>query len=384
MTELDTTTDFFEEPSDTGSPGLGRARLTRPPFVPTWVYKAAAVVVALIAIVVLGVLFAGSVSRATVPKVVGLTVDAAQTTVAEAHLELVTGERRFSAIPEGTIIEQSPEPGQVLRRGETVRVVVSAGTEEFAMPDITGSLLAAARKVLEGKGLEVRIETEPSQLPSDTVLATNPSPGVMVRTGSIVRVTVAAPGGGGGSALQPLNMQGISVTIDPAVTPNGQTDISLEVARRLRSLIEASGGTVLTTRSMTDTGTAASAQIRVRRAREGSASVAVGLEVVQSGEKGIQALYPLTGTSTIVEPSRTLATGIATKLVAGGLTASASTTATDPVLSATSAPWSRVKLGSLSAAEDITNFRDPRWADSVARALYGALAEIYGVKGATR
>ncbi len=44
------------------------------------------------------------------------------------------------------------------------------------------------------------------------------------------------------------------------------------------------------------------------------------------------AQYPLTGPSAIVEPSRTFATGIATTLVANGLSASASTTPTDTVL----------------------------------------------------
>jgi len=383
MTEPETTTDFFGEPVERDTPVTGRPRLTRPPFIPTWVPKAAAVVVGALVVLVLTVMFANSVSRVTVPEVVGLDEKAAQAAASSARLELVSGERRFSGVPAGTVLEQTPAAGSVVRRGETLRIVVSAGTEEFAMPDVTGSTLAAARTTLEEKGLEVRVESEPSQQPSDTVLATNPSPGVMVQTGSIVRVTVASPAAGG-EVLVPLDLQGVSVTIDPAVTPEGQTDIALEVARRLRSLIEASGGTVATTRSMTDTGTAASAQVRTRRAKEASASVAIGIVVAENDEKGLEALYPLTGTSAIVEPSRTLATGIATKLVASGLPASASTTATDPVLAATSAPWTRVKLGSVSAAEDITNFRDPRWADGVARAIYNAVAEIYGVKGATR
>jgi N-acetylmuramoyl-L-alanine amidase len=182
----------------------------------------------------------------------------------------------------------------------------------------------------------------------------------------------------------PLNMRGVAITIDPEVTPQGQTDVTLEVARRLRSLIEASGGTVIATRSLTDTGVAASAPVRARRALEGSATAAIGLEVTPSGVKGTTALYPLTGISTIVEPSRTLATGIATALLANGISASASTTPTDPVMSATKAPWSRVRLGSMSAPEDVVNFRDPKWADSVARSIYRALAELYGVKGASR
>ena len=141
---------------------------------------------------------------------------------------------------------------------------------------------------------------------------------------------------------------------------------------------------MLATRSLTDTGAAASAPIRARRAQEGSAVVAVGIELSEKGDKGLVALYPLAGTSAVVEPSRTLATGIATALMTNGLTASASTVPTDPVLSATKAPWSRVRLGSASSPEDAANFADPKWADTVARSIYRALAEIYGVKGASR
>jgi N-acetylmuramoyl-L-alanine amidase len=383
MTELETTSDFFDGPAAGAQAPADRPRRERPPLIPTWIPIAAAVFLGVVAVIIVGTLYANSVSRATAPKLVGLELGVAKSRAATERLELAVAEKRFSILPAGTIISQSPEAGARLRRGESITVVVSAGTEEFAMPDVTGNGLLLARGLLEGKGLQLRIEAEPSEQPSDTVLATNPSPGVMVRTGTIVRVTVASPGAGS-SALLPLNMRGVAVTIDPAVVPKGQTDVTLEISRRLRSLIEASGGTGLATRSLTDTGVAASAPIRSRRAQEGSATVAVGLEVAATGAKGIAALYPLTGTSTIVEPSRTLATGIATAMLSSGLTASASTTPTDAVLSATKAPWSRVRLGSLAATEDAANFRDPKWADAVARSIYRALAEIYGIKGASR
>ncbi len=339
--------------------------------------------VGVIAVLVVGVLYVSSVSQATVPKLVGLKLGVAKNRAATERLEVLVAERRFSVLPAETIIEQTPAEGSRLRRGDAITVVVSAGTEEFAMPDVTGDGLLLARGVLEGKGLDLRVETEASEQPSDTVLATNPSPGVMVRTGAIVRVTVASQGASD-TTLLPLNLQGVAVTIDPAVVPKGQSDVALEVARRLRSLIEASGGTVLATRSLTDTGAAASAPIRARRAKEGSASVAVGVEVAATGPKGIAALYPLTGSNAVVEPSRTLATGIATALVANGLSGSAATVASDPVLSVTKAPWSRVRLGSLAAPEDVANFKDPKWADGVARSIYRSIAENYGVKGASR
>jgi hypothetical protein len=382
MTEPDETSDFFAGTAAGSSSHLDRQRPPRPPLVPKWVPVAAAIAVGVLAVVIIGLLYASSVSRVAVPKLVGLNLGVANTRAGSERLKVAVAERRFSVLPADTIIEQTPAPGSTLRRGDTITVVVSGGTEEFAMPDVIGNGLLLARGVLEGKGLELRVETEPSEQASDTVLATNPSPGVLVRTGAIVRVTVASQGATG-SALLPLDMQGVAVTIDPGVVPKGQTDVTLEVSRRLRSLIEASGGTVLATRSLTDTGTAAAAPQRARRAAAGSANVAVGIEVVATGQSGLAALYPLTGTKAIVEPSRTLATDIATAMVSDGLTASASTTATDPVLAAAKAPWSRVRLGALNSADDVANFRDPTWADGVARAIYRAISQLYGVKGAS-
>ena len=318
MSESETTSEFFEPSAGEGSSPSERPRLPRPPLIAPWIPIAAAVAVGVLVLIIVSGLYVGGVTRVSVPKMVGLELGVAKSRAAAERLEVVVAEKRFSALPADTIISQSPAAGTTLRRGDSVSVVISAGTEEFAMPDVIGDGLLLARGVLEGKGLELRVETESSAQPSDTVLATNPSPGVMVRTGSIVRVTIASPGPGN-TTLLPLNLRGVAVTIDPGVVPAGQSDVTLEVARRLRSLIEASGGTVLSTRSLTDTGSAAAAPVRARRAQEGSATVAVGLEVDEKGAAGTIALYPLTGPSAIVEPSRTFATQIATTLVSNGM-----------------------------------------------------------------
>ena len=251
------------------------------------------------------------------------------------------------------------------------------------MPDVIGDGLLLARGVLEGKGLDLRVETEASEQPSDTVLATNPSPGVMVRTGTIVRVTVASQGAGD-TTLLPLNLQGVAVTIDPAVVPKGQ------YGRRARGRQKAQ----VAHRSVGRDRSCHAFADRHRSGRVGPDSctpcqggLCIGRRWRRSRRnrpEGHHALYPLTGSNAVVEPSRTLATGIATALVANGLSGSAATVASDPVLTVTKAPWSRVRLGSLAAPEDVANFKDPKWADGVARSIYRSIAENYGVKGATR
>jgi N-acetylmuramoyl-L-alanine amidase len=50
----------------------------------------------------------------------------------------------------------------------------------------------------------------------------------------------------------------------------------------------------------------------------------------------------------------------------------------DPVLAAVPAPGVRVRLGSSAQQKDLANFNDPAWSDGVARAIYAALAKVYG------
>ena len=187
--------DFFAPP-----PPLERPRVQRPPFVPSWVPVTAISVLVVLAFLIGAFVYSRAVSRIPVPNIVGQTLGVARTHLAENGLRLVISERRFSALAADTVLSQSPEQGARLRKGDAVSVVVSAGTEEFPMPDVVGDGILLARGVLETKGLEVRIEQQPSDAPSNTVIATNPAAGTSVRTGDIVRVTVAASGPGSGNS----------------------------------------------------------------------------------------------------------------------------------------------------------------------------------------
>ncbi len=366
-----------------GAPGLiDRPRLPRTPLVPSWIPIGLAVLVGLVLVVAGIAAYVGTSSKVTVPKVTGLELGVARARLSQVGLGVNVVEHRFSDRDPDTILSQDPKTGSTLRRGDSVDVIVSAGSEEFAMPDVVGDGLLLARGVLESKGLEVRIEAQPSEQPSDTVLGTNPAPGTMMSTGDVVRLTVASPGPGSSTFL-PLDMTGVVIKLDPAPVPAGEADVTLDVTRRLRSLVEASGGTVIATRSLNDTGTATSIATRAQRASEGSSTAAIGLSVVSKGPGGIIAFSPSTGGAVIVQPSAALASRIATSLAASGLAAKTSKSATDAVLSATGAPWTQLQLGSLAAREDVASFRDPTWADTVARAVYRALADLYGRKSTT-
>ena len=387
---LDMQTD---EPTPTAETGVDvplavqdvvdRLRPKRPPLIPRWILLTVLGVVLFAAAVAGLVAYTTYTSRIEAPKVTGVDVGVARTRLAQQGLKLVVSTRRFDALPADTVLEQSPTPGTELGRGDAVTVVVSAGTEEFVMPDVIGDGLALARGLLQDKGLEIRIESQPSNQPSDTVLSTNPGPRTPVRTGDIVRVTVASAGPSG-TPLLPFAMKGVRVTLDPAPVVGQQVDVPLEVARRLRSLLEASGASVITTRSLVDTGTASQAPARALRAADGSstATVALGIGTNPAGVGGLTVATPKSGSAPVVATSARLASEIASALAAdsGVKTPKRSQVATDTVLGRTNAPWARVTLGSFGSDDDVARFRDPAWADTIARALYRAIARLYGQK----
>ncbi|MBA4370590.1 MAG: hypothetical protein C0418_03305 [Coriobacteriaceae bacterium] len=355
----------------------------RKALLPVRAIVAAAVVVAVVAAVVLGAMVARRPVTVTVPNVAGLDVPVARSRLAEVGLFLERGDVRFSTIvARDGVIEQSPAPGSVLEEGAVVVVVVSAGSEEFEMPDVVGLRLDAARDALAAKGLAVQVETEPSQEPSDTVLRTLPAPGSRVRTSQTVRLTVASHGAAS-SALLPYRLDGRSFVIDPAPMPRpsaGDTsapDVPLEVARRLRSLLEASGAQVTVTRSLTDTDTGVDP--RLARARETSPAAVLGLSV-ETLAKGAAVLVPPSTPerASIFVASSDLARSTMDALTAARVSASQGVAVDDPILTVFLVPGIRIRLGSTASETDAAAFKDPAWADSVARAIYRALGEEFG------
>lgn len=353
-----------------------RERPPRRPLIPRWVIFAllGALVVAVVVVGAVTWSFLGN--RSPVPDVLKVDEGVARARLAQAGFEIDVIERRFNVLPAGTVLEQDPAPGTTLRSGEIVTVVVSAGSEEIIMPDIIGSSINVARPQLEQLGLVVKIDAMESDAPRDTVISTNPSAGATVRTAEIIRVTIAAEGSAT-TALLPYALKGVSVLIDPSVVTSGSVDAPLEVARRLQSLLEASGATVSVTRSGVATETSQAG--RARAAQAVSPDVAIGLDVASSGVGGLALAASTDPAGDPILPSAlTFIDELSSQLRATNLTVSKRAAIKDPVLGPTGAPSARVSVGSTASDQDVSGFRDPAWRDTVARALYRAIGERFG------
>jgi len=369
--------DTSVQPPRPGASYRDRERPKRRPLVPasTWIVLGIALIA--VALVAAGVAYTVQVRTVEVPDVTGLSSGAAQSELRQAGFSVRIAEERFSLEPKGTVLDQTPEPGTEAKTGDEVSLVVSEGSEEFAMPDVVGDGLQLATGKLKSLGLDIAIEVEPSDLPSDTVLASNPGPGTTVRTGDLVRLTVAStrtvdPG------LQSYKLEGVVVTLDPGPGKAGDVDATLEVARRLRALLEASGAGVVVTRSGIDTAGATSVDVRAKRASESTPVVLVGLDAPSTGAVGRGVTVPATGEPARLATSRLLASALASTLAGDGALLVVTTTPPDAVQRAVAAPSARIRLGSYGSREDLADFRDPRWADMMARAIYRALGQQFG------
>ena len=323
------------------------------------------------------ILLLGGVEPVSVPAVSGLEAPVARSRLAQRGLLMDYGDTRFSSeVPAGGVVEQDPPAGAEVPPGSVVIVVVSAGADAFPMPDVLGSPLDQARAELMARGLAVEVEAAPSDAPPDTVIATAPSPGVEVATGSTVRLTVA--GDIGPDSLLPGDMSGVVVLLDPAPPADGLADVAMEITRHLRALLEASGAEILVTRSIVETH--APAPVRAAWADEASATIVVGLSAAGRGG-GARDVLTLPSSPEYADrylASVDLARDVVSYLADAGETASLVLPVDDEVLSAAGVPGVRVMLGDPEDPLNVDDFSDPAWTDRVSKALYRALVNAIG------
>ena len=343
--------------------------------VPVWLLPS---VVATILVIIGGGLLARAnylASLVTVPDVIGRPNEVARSSISLSGLTYEVAGQQFSAeVPKGSVLSQAPSAGQRIKRSEVVRVTISAGSETVIMPDVIGSALQEAKDRLQTLGLRVMTQDVVSSSTAGTVLESFPAPGVEVRTGETVRVSVAT-GGAAGDSLLPYDLAGLTIAIDPAPGSDGTPDVGLEVTRRLRSLLEASGATVSVTRSLTSGSVSDSERASILTSPTPDA--AVGLALSPAGESGLTAIVVSSADSTFTAKAESIARVFTSSVRLPGKPVNTYRSGADALLGRVLAPSIRLLLGDATNAEDSSRFADPEWADSVARSLYRAIGETF-------
>lgn len=330
------------------------------------------------ATVVIVILIAGAVTASVlvarsrlveVPSVEGLPGEVAEETLGAEGLEYELAGTRVSVdVPAGQVISQEPSAGVLVKPGSVVKVVLSVGPQSFEVPDLVGSSVDGARDALTALGLKVVTEAVSAETTAPIVLEMYPAPGSRVSPGDEIRLSV--PGGSGETdVLLPYDLAGVSVILDPAPVPEGVAgDVTMEVSRRLRSLLEAAGATVTTTRAPAGGTTV---EWRISTVQSSTADILIGIDVGATGAPGIT-VYHLGPAADAQHELSSLkyAQAVTRAATLPNLTVNETAPVDDQVLGAFSGTGIRVQVGVAGSASDAALFADPAWADQVARAIY--------------
>ncbi|HSK68150.1 MAG TPA: PASTA domain-containing protein, partial [Candidatus Limnocylindria bacterium] len=101
--------------------------------------------------------------------------------------------RTSSGEPVDTVITQSQEAGEAIKRGEVVLLTVSSGPARKAIPLVEGASLAEGKAALERVGLQgMPVKYVINSASVGTVLSQSPAAGEMMDAGGIVQLTISS------------------------------------------------------------------------------------------------------------------------------------------------------------------------------------------------
>jgi eukaryotic-like serine/threonine-protein kinase len=134
----------------------------------------------------------------TVPDVRGKELTAAINQIRNSGLDIkVERQEHHPTVPQNYIIGQDPAPGESVKSGRNVMVVVSLGSEEVAVPPLMDKVFRLAEVTLKEAGLELgEVARVNSPTPAETVILQAPAPGTVLQKGSEVDMLVSAGGRG--------------------------------------------------------------------------------------------------------------------------------------------------------------------------------------------
>lgn len=132
----------------------------------------------------------GDLSR--VPDLSGRTMADASGLLLELGLSVQSVDSlRHPFLPEGSIVGQSPLPGQLALVGDTLRVALSQGPETRAVPNVVRLRADRAEMVLEATGFQVTVDSVESGRPRGTVVAMTPDAGTEATVPHGILLTVS-------------------------------------------------------------------------------------------------------------------------------------------------------------------------------------------------
>ncbi|MCX7879120.1 MAG: PASTA domain-containing protein [Ignavibacteria bacterium] len=128
------------------------------------------------------------------PNLIGMKISDAENLLKSLDLKLARVNELFSAnYPPGTVINQSPRAGQVIKKGREVFITISQGREEVVVPNLIGKHIRDSRIILKNIGLDIGnlsyVNSE--NFGVDSIVAQSPQYGTKVPYGTQIDVVVS-------------------------------------------------------------------------------------------------------------------------------------------------------------------------------------------------
>jgi serine/threonine-protein kinase len=154
------------------------------------------IVLGLVVVVGLIILFAslagGGGDDVTVPDVRNQPIAQATAALKAKGLKVTTETAISTDVPEGSVIDQDPQPGEKAKKGSDVTLTVSGGAGQVNVPDVDNTSFTDAQQALTSEGFKVQRQDEASEtVDKDLVIRTDPAGGTPANKGSTVKVFVS-------------------------------------------------------------------------------------------------------------------------------------------------------------------------------------------------
>ena len=126
-----------------------------------------------------------------VPNVVGIRKELAVQKVQDAGLEPKVKETASTDVKAGFVVDQKPDAGTRIQKGDQVTIIVSTGVPKTTVPDVVGLDYADAVDQLNQANLDARRREVFSKKPAGQVVGQKPAGGDVVPEGTTVVLRVS-------------------------------------------------------------------------------------------------------------------------------------------------------------------------------------------------
>jgi len=139
------------------------------------------------------VTISGGQERIKVPELLGLTLDAATTTLSKANLKLGSTSTSFSAtVDTGLIISSNPPAGSDAKKNSLVSLVISKGIQQMSLTSFVGLSSDQALNELNNLGAKVLSKYEYSDtVPAGNIISQDPDGSAPIAKGATVTITIS-------------------------------------------------------------------------------------------------------------------------------------------------------------------------------------------------